>query len=111
MMLVLILNAFAIHGISTAQEADDERGMMEVALQTIEQGIVSALSMVPTGKSSSSLVAAIIENHLDARPYQRGLPEAVAVFEMIVEGDITRLLRSEERRVGKECRSRWSPYH
>src|SRR5256885_12046991 len=22
-----------------------------------------------------------------------------------------RLVRSEERRVGKECRSRWSPYH
>ena len=25
-------------------------------------------------------------------------------------GDTT-LTRSEERRVGKECRSRWSPYH
>ena len=25
--------------------------------------------------------------------------------------DMTNLLRSEERRVGKECRSRWSPYH
>ena len=25
--------------------------------------------------------------------------------------DINLLLRSEERRVGKECRSRWSPYH
>ena len=25
--------------------------------------------------------------------------------------DATTLLRSEERRVGKECRSRWSPYH
>src|SRR2546426_10602737 len=24
---------------------------------------------------------------------------------------IPRLMRSEERRVGKECRSRWSPYH
>src|SRR3712207_8945898 len=24
---------------------------------------------------------------------------------------IDRLVRSEERRVGKECRSRWSPYH
>ena len=24
---------------------------------------------------------------------------------------VTCLLRSEERRVGKECRSRWSPYH
>ena len=23
----------------------------------------------------------------------------------------TCVLRSEERRVGKECRSRWSPYH
>ena len=27
-------------------------------------------------------------------------------------GDLDQaLLRSEERRVGKECRSRWSPYH
>ena len=26
------------------------------------------------------------------------------------EGDMDKA-RSEERRVGKECRSRWSPYH
>src|SRR2546430_3621302 len=25
--------------------------------------------------------------------------------------DLISALRSEERRVGKECRSRWSPYH
>ena len=25
--------------------------------------------------------------------------------------NISGILRSEERRVGKECRSRWSPYH
>ena len=25
--------------------------------------------------------------------------------------EFAHLLRSEERRVGKECRSRWSPYH
>ena len=25
--------------------------------------------------------------------------------------DIEHSIRSEERRVGKECRSRWSPYH
>ena len=24
---------------------------------------------------------------------------------------LARMVRSEERRVGKECRSRWSPYH
>src|SRR3712207_7689388 len=28
---------------------------------------------------------------------------------LVKEGEIE--LRSEERRVGKECRSRWSPYH
>ena len=28
-----------------------------------------------------------------------------------VDGIHTRSIRSEERRVGKECRSRWSPYH
>mgnify|MGYP000983297626 CR=1 FL=1 len=25
--------------------------------------------------------------------------------------DLKTMKRSEERRVGKECRSRWSPYH
>ena len=31
----------------------------------------------------------------------------------VKQGEIVGLLgpRSEERRVGKECRSRWSPYH
>src|SRR5256885_10792686 len=28
-----------------------------------------------------------------------------------VNGTINPTFRSEERRVGKECRSRWSPYH
>ena len=27
------------------------------------------------------------------------------------KGGVAENLRSEERRVGKECRSRWSPYH
>src|SRR5690348_17635540 len=43
-------------------------------------------------------------------------PQARAVLEALLakyqdEGLITGLNRSEERRVGKECRSRWSPYH
>src|SRR2546421_7724597 len=33
-------------------------------------------------------------------------PNNVGSFALSCEG-----LRSEERRVGKECRSRWSPYH
>ena len=27
------------------------------------------------------------------------------------QGELAAIVRSEERRVGKECRSRWSPYH
>src|SRR5690348_17704490 len=33
------------------------------------------------------------------------------VFERHLADPFVRLDRSEERRVGKECRSRWSPYH
>src|SRR5258706_15526691 len=38
-----------------------------------------------------------------------GLMEALRL--QIVELNQQALARSEERRVGKECRSRWSPYH
>src|SRR3989442_10939804 len=31
--------------------------------------------------------------------------------DIVVNGQSYPLMRSEERRVGKECRSRWSPYH
>ena len=39
-----------------------------------------------------------------------------AVVVILLEGEMdfsigARTTRSEERRVGKECRSRWSPYH
>ena len=29
----------------------------------------------------------------------------------IANAEFMKAIRSEERRVGKECRSRWSPYH
>ena len=29
----------------------------------------------------------------------------------LVDKSAEKIVRSEERRVGKECRSRWSPYH
>ena len=36
--------------------------------------------------------------------------EALCPHARLPDGQSTQL-RSEERRVGKECRSRWSPYH
>ena len=41
--------------------------------------------------------------------YGRGYPVETLKEEFVA--DIPARFRSEERRVGKECRSRWSPYH
>ena len=40
-----------------------------------------------------------------------GEREARLLLEILPPEPIIRYPRSEERRVGKECRSRWSPYH
>ena len=51
-------------------------------------------------------LATLVEQSLGLDPFAR----AVYVFRNR-RADRIKLLRSEERRVGKECRSRWSPYH
>src|SRR2546425_7469914 len=43
---------------------------------------------------------------LDSTLWTEGLPSAFGAL-----GRLAAEQRSEERRVGKECRSRWSPYH
>ena len=40
--------------------------------------------------------------------------EAISINDVVEHDDGSSTItmdRSEERRVGKECRSRWSPYH
>ena len=48
-----------------------------------------------------------IADHVKALP-----PSGIRrFFDIAATMDDVISLRSEERRVGKECRSRWSPYH
>src|SRR5438309_11314600 len=48
---------------------------------------------------------------------QKKIPETALRDPLVIEPEpqntktLVERLRSEERRVGKECRSRWSPYH
>src|SRR5256886_15959094 len=42
---------------------------------------------------------------------ERQTPEVWDILDEVTRGHPVLLNRSEERRVGKECRSRWSPYH
>ena len=46
-----------------------------------------------------------------ARPKLDELLAFVRDGDTVTVHSMDRLARSEERRVGKECRSRWSPYH
>src|SRR5579883_3658357 len=39
------------------------------------------------------------------------VPRPIAFVSTVSADGVLNLARSEERRVGKECRSRWSPYH
>ena len=60
---------------------------------------------------------AILEQSADRREAESRLRgqllelERIAAKEIAAEGYDYPVTRSEERRVGKECRSRWSPYH
>ena len=52
---------------------------------------------------------------LPAKGQQPSEQDSVRMYELqqieVTATRATRQTRSEERRVGKECRSRWSPYH
>src|ERR1043165_4651298 len=47
-------------------------------------------------------------------PYSPAVFVLLQILQVVaapIPGELTGVARSEERRVGKECRSRWSPYH
>ena len=87
-------------------------------------GVANASSFTKTAQSmhlSQAALSAIIrelETQLNCRLFERttrtvALTEAGRLFYPTAMKIVETLekSRSEERRVGKECRSRWSPYH
>ena len=73
----------------------------QVASISIEDA--KTLAIVPWEKGIvQQIEKAILESDLGLNPATSG--DTIRVI-------LPDLTRSEERRVGKECRSRWSPYH
>ena len=88
---------------------------------------------LPPGQYGGDAVPRLFTNRLDARqhPYYREIAQLRVSAHFFVRRDGAlqqfvpaheemrryaqlrnfAVIRSEERRVGKECRSRWSPYH
>ena len=62
--------------------------------------------LIVTGVQMCALPIFIVKDH------SRLGRNRLVVGQLLEEGfDSLGVRRSEERRVGKECRSRWSPYH
>src|SRR2546430_15117152 len=57
----------------------------------------------PLGDPDLTVIALIVVITVIEQPNALGQVEASEFLALV--------MRSEERRVGKECRSRWSPYH
>src|SRR3989449_4380002 len=59
-----------------------------------------------------ALCLALLRDHAAAAGLRKGFGVADEQYQKVILGRLhVPLERSEERRVGKECRSRWSPYH
>src|SRR5260370_4914874 len=109
----------------------DRLASMETFIRVVETGsFSSAARQLRVGQPAVSKTVAQLENHLGVKlltrstrgltPTEAGLGyferakraiEEADEAELAARGAGTGLKRSEERRVGKECRSRWSPYH
>ena len=107
-------------------------GDLRLAQEMAERGFMIAFSGVLTFKNATLLreVARALDlSHLMLEtdsPYLTPVPyrnkhneparlvhtaQMLADLKSLPLAEVTRRSRSEERRVGKECRSRWSPYH
>ena len=67
---------------------------------------------IGTGDWSSDVCSSDLENKNMRFPILPGCEQIDTIrFPRFPGFCSANLIRSEERRVGKECRSRWSPYH
>ena len=62
------------------------------------------------GKARTGKIGQVL-GHLGLQRYEEDIASAGDIVAITGLGELNITTRSEERRVGKECRSRWSPYH
>ena len=76
------------------------------------QGQIEKLRQFGSQRDIAGVAISVIQADNTAIADEMRNLAAKGVHVITVDGDVNRdTLRSEERRVGKECRSRWSPYH
>src|SRR3712207_3585348 len=93
-MLGLYVSDHPLHGVEHVLTAHADTPIAEINAGGVEDG--------------ANVTIAGILTSVAPRTNKQGAPWAIATLEDLESGIE---VRSEERRVGKECRSRWSPYH
>ena len=96
-----------------AQIIDDTVGKTLVSASTLDKDVKAELE-----KTNNVEAATVVGTVVAKKALEKGITTVVYdrggfVYEGKVKAlaEAAREARSEERRVGKECRSRWSPYH
>src|SRR3712207_1825157 len=104
-----VVEDFRVAGMKTGMLPTREI-ISEVARLIRETALGETAPVVDPVVRSTSGHDLIDDDALDALKREL-LPLARVVTPNVPEAERITGLRSEERRVGKECRSRWSPYH
>src|ERR1017187_7619666 len=103
-----------------AATAQDPLALRQVIEQALEQSPLAAIARADgqEAKSAATMARTQLLPRLNfTEDISRGYDPVYAFGTRLRQGQFTQAdfalnaLRSEERRVGKECRSRWSPYH
>jgi len=98
-MIGIPLDGPALETLATAALTAVRREYPHMLIQELnsDADLLPPRKLQPAFYGSYDWHSAVHSHWTLVRALDRGLPGALA--------------RSEERRVGKECRSRWSPYH
>src|SRR3712207_774671 len=92
---------------AVAQDQYEEEAVPEILEEQSEDPQEPAPENVAEGQRE-----AVLEEQVEVRQGADLSPQQEAALERQAEAGYQQPKeRSEERRVGKECRSRWSPYH
>ena len=76
-----------------------------------EQALYGAKMMQPGLTAADSEENSLRPQHLEDYVGQEKVKQNLKIYLEAARRRGEAMDRSEERRVGKECRSRWSPYH
>ena len=105
-------------GYGLGDDIDVEQAICHAIDELCSEGEGDILVFLPGERDIRDTEQALLD-HLGPRAVRAGDTlkarpsdiEIVPLFASLSAAEQQRVLRSEERRVGKECRSRWSPYH